>query len=119
MDNENNDLETAKVNDFESVEEIENNIKERKSKSNVKKVIRYIWSTLMILLLLFVLFEAIMGIFNMKRLSDNEEPIWYFARRYVEKDNRKETSFKMGLYDIVKIEEVNGSRITLKPFFIN
>ena len=100
-------------------DELKQENQEDNAKRKSKKIARIIWSIIMWAVFLFVLFEAVMGILNMKRLNEEKEPLWYLNTKVVEKDGKKQTSYEIGLYDIVKVEDSAGKRIILRPFFIN
>ena len=93
-------------------------LKEYKStarKRSVGKVIsRVIWT----LLLLFVLFETVIGILDMSRLNDDKEPVWYFSQKTEKSNGQTETTYNLGLYVIVKTTKGTEKKIALKPFFL-
>ena len=118
MENKDNEEKTITI-------KIDNNAEEKgveeedNTKKNTRKVIRAIWSITLTLMFLFILFETVMGILNMQRLNDDKEPIWYIKTEAKTKGNEKKTIYDIGLYDIVKVEDNNGKKVLLKPFFIN
>lgn len=131
MENENN-VETNETNvnnqnevkeevKIESNEENNDNIQknEEKDKRIMKKVIRIIWNIVMWVIIIVIAFETVMGFLNMQRINEDKEPIWYIDTKIEKTDNKKETIYNMGLYEIKKIEENTGKRVVLKPFFIN
>lgn len=89
-----------------------------KGKKRRKKVFNFIYKTIATLLVLFILFETVMGILNMNRLNDDKEPLWYIDKKIENVDNKKETTYNIGLYVIKKVEDNQEKKIMLKPFFI-
>ena len=94
---------------------LEEEIKERRKK---RKIGRIIWNTVIIIFFLVIIFEAAIGIINMQRISDDKEPVWYISSKKNDNDKKKETSYNLGLYKIIKTETSKQTKITLKPFFI-
>lgn len=95
----------------EELKEYKNANKERK----VGRIIsRFIWT----IIVLFVLFETVMGVLNMQRINDNKEPLWCFSKSEEKSNNKKEEKCNLGLYVIVKTVEGTETRISLKPFFL-
>ena len=93
-------------------------IKKQESKSRKKGVFRFIYNTIITLLILFVVFETVMGLLDMQRLNDDNEPIWYIDSKVEERDNVKETTYNLGLYVIEKTESSAEKKVVLKPFFM-
>lgn len=134
MESENNvDTSTTKTEEqirdevkqeIEREEEIRQEVKDEyekkdNAKRNARKVVRIIWSICMVLVFLFVVFEIAMGILNMQRMNEEKDPLWYFTTDVKKEDSKKITSYNMGLYDIVKTEDLTGTRVMLRPFFIS
>ena len=137
MENENNNVineeqikEEAKI-EFEKEAEIkeqvrqevqeeirQEEIKKQESKSRKKGVFRFIYNTIITLLILFVVFETVMGLLDMQRLNDDKEPIWYIDSKVEERDNVKETTYNLGLYVIEKTESSAEKKVVLKTFFM-
>lgn len=91
---------------------------ESKGKKVVKGVYKVISKIISILITLVILFEVIIGVVNMYKINNEEEPVWYLEKRVEEKDNKKETNYSLGLYKIVKTEEEGKMKTMLKPFFL-
>ncbi len=123
--------ELKRKEELEKVEEIKeqvkHEIKEEQQKEELKEeastkvkrgigkiISRIIWTAFF----LFILFEAVMGILDMNRLSNDQEPVWYFDSKTEKTKNKTETTYNLGLYVIVKTTEGNEKRIELKPFFL-
>ena len=107
------ELDTANIEKEEQpVEETDN------AKKTIKKFLRIVWNITLTLFFLVVLFETVMGILNMQRLNDDKDPIWYIKTEVKTAENKKHTSYDIGLYDIIKIEENGTKKVVLKPFFI-
>ena len=87
----------------------------KKKKRTAGKIIYHVITTA---LFLFVLFETIMGILDMKKLNDQEEPLWYIEKKVEVVETKTETMYNLGLYVIDKVEGEGMTKITLKPFFL-
>lgn len=115
--------EEAKNTEFETVEkemvdkELEE-LKEVKKKKEKGKIGRTISNIILTIIVLVVIFEAIIGIINMKRINDGEEPVWYISTEKKEESNKVVTSYNLGLYRIVKTDTDKDTRIVLKLFFL-
>lgn len=90
---------------------------ESKGKKVVKGVFKIIYKIISMLITLLILFEVIIGVINMYKMNNEEEPVWYLEKKVEEKDNKKETNYNLGLYKIVKTEEAGKMKTMLKPFF--
>ena len=89
--------------------------KNTSKKFSISKIIfRIVWT----ILLLFILFEVVIGFLDMNRLNNNQEPLWYFNSRIEKVNNKTETTYNLGLYVIVKTFDGNSTRVVLKPFFL-
>ena len=90
-------------------------IKEQEKKHRVGRITLRLF---FILLFLFILAETVIGVINMQRLNNNEEPIWYIDSKTEKSTNKTEITYNLGLYVIVKTKEGNETKTTLKPFFL-
>ena len=93
-------------------------IKKQESKSRKKGVLRFIYNGVITLLIIFVVFETVMGLLDMQRLNDDKEPIWYIDSKVEELEDGKETTYNLGLYVIEKTESSAEKKVILKPFFM-
>ena len=93
-------------------------LQEQKNKRKIKSIIRFIFRLICLIVFLFILFETIMGIFDMQRLNDDKEPIWYIDSKTEKTENKEQTTYNLGLYVITKTKEGNKIKIVLKPFFL-
>lgn len=93
-------------------------MEEGKGKNIFKIIGKVILRIIYIAVLLFIIFEAVIGIMNMDRLNHDEEPVWYFSSKEENTKFKSETTYNLGLYTIVKTKEGLEKRITLKPFFL-
>ena len=93
-------------------------MKEIESKEKRRSVGRIISRIFFALLFLFVLFETVMGVLDMQRLNDDKEPIWYINSEKKEENGKKEITYNLGLYVIVKTQEGKETKTTLRPFFL-
>lgn len=83
-----------------------------------KKTGRIIFNIITSILFIVIILEAAIGIINMNRISNKEEPIWYLSTKTTETDLKTETEYHLGLYKIVKTDTSKETKITLKPFFL-
>lgn len=99
----------------EQVEELNKKI----SKKKKKKVGRIIGDVIFTVVFLLILFEAVIGIINMKKINNNEEPVWCISHKKIEDDKKIVNDYNLGLYRIVKTETEKETRTVLKLFFID
>jgi len=92
---------------------------ESTGKKVVKGVYKVIYKIISTLITLLILFEVIIGVVNMNKINNEEEPVWFLDKKEEVKDNVKETRYNLGLYKIVKTEEAGKMKTMLKPFFLN
>ena len=59
-----------------------------------------------------------MGVLNMQRINEDKEPIWCFSKTEEQTNNKVEKKCNLGLYVIVKTQEGNEVKTSLKPFFL-
>ena len=103
----------------EKLEEISEEKEEvKKEKTNTNGIVGKIFNLLMTILLLFVIFETVIGILDMNKIKNNEKPIWYINSNIEKKDNKKTTYYNLGLYIVTKVETEEKTTISLKPFFL-
>ena len=93
--------------------------KESTGKKVVKGIFKVIYKIISILITLLIIFEVGIGVINMYKLNNEEEPVWFIDKTVEEKDNKKETKYNLGLYKIVKTEEQGKMKTVLKPFFFD
>ena len=79
---------------------------------------RVILSIIFIAVFLFVLFETVMGVLDMQRLNNDEEPVWYIDSNTEVVEEKTITKYNLGLYTINKVVDSQGTKIILKPFFL-
>ena len=89
----------------------EDNRKKKKTGKIIANILTFIIFTVIIL-------EGAIGIINMQRISNKEEPIWYLNTKTTETELKTVTEYNLGLYRIVKTDTAKETKITLKPFFI-
>ena len=95
---------------------MENN---KSSKKEKKSVGRIIVDILVWILFAIIIAEAAVGIINMQRINDEKKPVWYLNKKEVVTENKKEITYNLGLYKIVKTDTAKETKTTLKPFFMN
>ena len=93
-------------------------MEEPKKKKKKKKLGRIITDVLLFLLFIVIVFEIVIGMVNMQRISDEKEPVWYLSSKTVETDLKNEVIYNLGLYKIVKTDTSKKTTVSLKPFFI-
>lgn len=101
------ELETQKV--------IREEIKEKRKKRKIGKIIGNIIMTIAFLL---IVFEAAIGIINMQRINEEKEPIWYLSTKKEETELKTEITYNLGLYKIVKTDTSKKTTTALRPFFM-
>ena len=90
-----------------------------KKKKKKKKIGRIILNLFTTILFIVIVLEAAVGIINMNRISNKEEPVWYLSTKTTESELKTVTEYNLGLYKIVKTDTSKETKITLKPFFLN
>lgn len=90
--------------------------KKKKKKKNIGRIILNLITTV---LFIVIVLEAAIGIINMNRISNKEEPVWYLSTKTTETELKTVTEYNLGLYKIVKTDTSKETKITLKPFFLN
>ena len=95
---------------------MENNKNTKKEKKSVGRIIVDI---LVWILFAIIIAEAAVGIINMQRINDEKKPVWYLNKKEVVTENKKEVTYNLGLYKIVKTDTAKETKTTLKPFFMN
>ena len=88
------------------------------NKKKKKKIGKIIFNIITSLLFIVIILEIIVGVVNMNRISNDEEPVWYLNKTTNETELKTETVYNLGLYKIVKTDTSKKTKITLKPFFI-
>lgn len=100
----------------ENLDVNEENKEENKKKK--KKVWKIILNTLTTIIVLVVAADAIIGVVNMQRINDKEEPVWYLHTKKTETELKTVTEYDLGLYRIVITDTAKETKTTLKPFFL-
>ena len=95
---------------------MENEVKEKKSIG--KSIFKFIYNTIITLLTIVVIFEAAIGLINMQKINNDEEPVWYLDKQEEKTTEKIEIKYNLGLYKIVKTTEKGKMSTTLKPFFL-
>lgn len=93
-------------------------LQQQKKKRKKRKIGRIISNIVFTIIVLIIIFEAVIGIINMKKINDGEEPIWYLNTQKEEEATKIITKYNLGLYRIIKTDTDKDTRIVLKPFFI-
>lgn len=90
----------------------------KEDKRKKKKTGKIIANILTFIIFTVIILEGAIGIINMQRISNKEEPIWYLNTKTTETELKTVTEYNLGLYRIVKTDTAKETKITLKPFFI-
>lgn len=93
-------------------------MEDSKGKKIIKTIGKIIFRIVYVVVGLFIIFEAVIGILNMQRLNEDKEPIWYINKKEEVTKFKSETTYNLGLYRIVKTKEGTEKRTELKPFFL-
>ena len=93
-------------------------LQQTKKKKKKRKLGRIIGNIIFTIIVLVIAFEAIIGIIDMKKINEGEEPVWYLSSEKQEEATRVITKYNLGLYKIVKTDTDKDTRIVLKPFFL-
>lgn len=94
-------------------ETIDKNAEKKKRKRG-----KIVFNIITTILFIIIILEAAIGIINMQRISNKEEPIWYISTKTTEYKLKTVTEYHLGLYKIVKTDTSKETKITLKPFFL-
>lgn len=92
--------------------------KESKGKKVVNGIVKVIYNIAVTIITLFLIFEVAIGVINMNKINNEEEPVWYLDKTEEETTEKKEIKYNLGLYKIVKTIEEGKMQTTLKPFFL-
>lgn len=93
-------------------------MEESKGKKIVKGIFKFIYNAIVTVITLVAIFEVIIGVVNMNKINNEEEPVWYLDKKEVKTTEKIEIKYNLGLYNIVKTTEKGKMKIILKPFFI-
>ena len=93
-------------------------MEDSKGKKIIKTIGKIIFRIVYVVVGLFIIFEAVIGILNMQRLNEDKEPIRYINKKEEVTKFKSETTYNLGLYRIVKTKEGTEKRTELKPFFL-
>lgn len=118
MENKENSevIEETNVNETDTITEEKEDKKIKKKKK--KKVGKIIANVITSIIFIVVVLDAIVGIVNMQRISNKEEPIWYLSTKKTETELKTVTEYHLGLYRIVITDTAKETKTTLKPFFL-
>ena len=100
-ENDNKTAEEILEDANEELEEKKEDKKEEKTeiiiKENKRSIGSIIFNIVISALILFIIFETVMGILDMQRLNDDKEPYWYIDQKVEKKDNKTETRYNIEL----------------------
>lgn len=121
MEDKMNNIETAEENQL-ATDTLNNNIDvvdENKKKKKKGKLGRIIFNIITTVLFIVIALDAAIGVINMQRINNNEEPVWYLSTKTEETELKTVTEYHLGLYKIVKTDTARETKTTLKPFFLD
>ena len=93
---------------------MDKNVDQNKKKSAGRIIVDII----VLIIFIIIIIEAALGIINMQRINDEKKPVFYFDKKEVVTENKKEMTYNLGLYKIVKTDTAKKTTTTLKPFFL-
>ena len=99
-------------------EELKKEEKKANRKRRKRSIGRLIWNIISTAIVLAIIFFTVMGLLDMQRLNNNEEPYWYISMKTEDIDNKKVTTYDLALYEIIKEEGNSEKKLTLRPFFL-
>jgi len=100
-------------------EEIQVEDKKKKKKEKKKKnIVKIIFNTIVTILFVVVLLNAVIGMINMQKINNDEQPIWYLDKETIETDLKTVTKYNLGIYKIVKTDTAKETKTTLQFFFL-
>ena len=80
-------------------------MEESKEKKIVKGIFKFIYNAIVTVITLVAIFEVIIGVVNMNKINNEEEPVWYLDKKEVKTTEKIEIKYNLGLYNIVKTTE--------------
>ena len=80
-------------------------MEESKGKKIVKGIFKFIYNAIVTVITLVAIFEVIIGVVNMNKINNEEEPVWYLDKKEVKTTEKIEIKYNLGLYNIVKTTE--------------
>lgn len=113
-----NNIENSIISEQENVVENVDQEQDKKKKKKKKKIGRIIFNGITTILFIVIVLDAIIGIVNMQRINNKEEPVWYLSTKTTETELKTVTEYHLGLYKIVKTDTAKETKTTLKPFFL-
>ena len=84
----------------------------------IKMFLKIIWRTFWIGAFVAVVFMTLMGVINVGRLKNGQDPLWYIKSEVEKTEKGENTIYNLGLYDIKKIEDETGVKTLVKPSFV-
>lgn len=91
---------------------------DKKAPKKKKHIGRIIGNLIFAIIAIFIIFEAVIGIINMKLINEQKDPVWYLNSSKREENDKTITEYNLGLYRIVQTDTEKDTRIVLKLFFI-
>lgn len=92
--------------------------KKEEVKENKKSVGGIITKVICSIIFIIIVLNTIIGVLSIQKVNDNKEPIWYINSKDETVDGKKQTTYNLGLYVIVKTIDGKETKTILKPFFL-
>lgn len=103
------------------MEKEQENITETKkeTKKQKKSLTKRIINIIITLVLIFVVGNVAIGLLNMNKINNGEEPIWYTTKEEKKTSTKETTTYDILLFKIVKTSNAKGTTTSMKAFFLN
>ena len=119
-----NSIQTAQS--VESIQPVQPNVEEQKfeepketnKKNGVRKFFKFIFNTIITIILLVVVLNSVVGVLDMQKLNNGEDPLWYTDIETTNENGVNKTTYKIGLYVIEKVQDSEKTKMILKPYFL-
>ena len=93
-------------------------VKEKKKPSGIGKFFKFIFNTIITLAVIAILLNTVIGVLDMQKLNNGEDPLWYTDVETSNDDGATKTTYKIGLYVVEKVQDGQSTKMMLKPFFL-
>lgn len=99
--------------------EIKEEAKEIRKKSKGKTIFAIIFDLLALALLLFVIFETVIGFLGFNDVREDKTPGYYIDIKEETTGSTTKTIYNFGLYKAIKTEDSKTYSYKLVPFFLD
>jgi hypothetical protein len=93
-------------------------VKEKKKPSGIGKFFKFIFNTIITLAVIAILLNTVIGVLDMQKLNNGEDPLWYTDVETTNDNGGTKTTYKIGLYVVEKVQDGQSTKMMLKPFFL-